>query len=541
MVKRFTILLLALMASVSIKGAEMKTIAVIPQPAKISVGEGRFVLVPNTTIVVSEEVRSVGEYLAQQLAPATGFNLEVEKISDPNSSKKHCIMLRTSPEKNYLGQEGYELEVAKDRVIVDAYMPAGVFYACQTLRQLLPSTIESKKKIQDVVWTIPCVEIQDKPRFQWRGLLLDCSRTFLPKEYIKRHIDLLAYHKMNIMQLHLTDDQGWRIEIKKYPELTTIGSKFSPKYKGEINGYYSQQDIREIVKYAASRYVTIVPEFEMPGHCLAALASYPELSCTGGPFEICPYMAKDIADRVVVDVFCVGNEKTFTFIEDVLNEVVELFPSKYIHIGGDECPTIRWTKCTKCQARLKAEGLKHEGELESYFVKRVAKILESKNRIMVGWDEILLGGTLPPRTVVMSWRGISPGITAAKAGYDVVMSPAIPCYLDHLLSDKKVNTRTIYAYDPIPLAYSYELTEPTEADASHILGALVPMWTHIARNEDAIERQIYPRLVAMAEVVWSPNDSKDWCKFVNRLKVHCERLDTLGVKFYRDPVIWSNE
>jgi hexosaminidase len=347
---------------------------------------------------------------------------------------------------------------------------------------------------------------------------------------------------MNTFHWHLADDQGWRVEIKKLPKLTEIGSKFSPQHKGERNGYFTQEDVKEVVQYAADRHITVVPEFAMPGHVLALLAAYLELSCTGGPsFEIFPYMSKPVVERTPIDVLCVGNDKALEVVKTALSEIVELFPSPYIHIGGDECPTARWNKCVKCQARVKAEGLKDESQLETWFVNDLAKFLESKNKRLAGWDEIILGGNLTPRAVVTSWRGIAPGIAAAKAGNDVVMSPAMPCYLDHLLSDPKVTPQTIYAWDPIPPQYCYELSEALPAEAAHILGAQVNMWTHIARDEDGISQQIWPRVVSMAEVTWTPKDSRDWSRFSKNLKDHCERFDRMGVKYYRYPSIWAND
>jgi len=511
-----------------------ETIAVIPRPVKMELHEGQFTLTPKTTIFVTKDTHHVGEYLSELLRPATGFNFNVRQDSS-FSKGASCIVLRTISNKNHLGTEGYELKVMKDRVLVYAQSPAGVFYACQSLRQLLPTAIESKEKVQGVAWTMPCVEIEDKPRFQWRGLMMDCSRTFWPKEYIKRYIDLLAYHKLNVFHLHLTDDQGWRVEIKKHPKLTTIGSKFASRYKGERNGYYSQKDIKEIVNYAASRYVTVVPEIEMPGHCLAALTGYPELSCTGGPFEIYPYFE---GPGIQENVFCAGNDKTFALLEDVLDEVVELFPGEYVHIGGDECPKGRWKRCAKCQARIKAEGLKDEHELQSYFIKRIEKFLNSKNRKLIGWDEILEGG-LAPNATVMSWRGTKGGIAAARAGHDVIMSPYTHCYFDMRQSDspqelgatwaEPVFLKKVYSYEPVP-------SDLTLEQARHILGAQGNMWTHIARNEEAVDRQIFPRLVALSEVVWSPKESKEWSDFRNRLRVHCGRLDKLAVNFHRTPV-----
>ena len=510
-----------------IKTEKAKTIAVIPRPVKMEVRESRFTLTPETTIVVTKDTHRVGEYLSELLKPATGFNFNVRQDSS-FSERASCIVLRTISNKNHLGTEGYELKVMKDRVLVYAQSPAGVFYACQSLRQLLPTAIESKEKVQGVALTMPCVEIEDKPRFQWRGLMMDCSRTFWAKEYIKRYIDLLAYYKMNVLHLHLTDDQGWRLEIKRYPKLTEICSKFADKYNEppERQGFYTEKDIKDIVSYAAQRHVTIVPEVEMPGHSSEVFAAYPELSCAGRKQEIYPYFR---GPGITTDVFCAGNEAVFGFLEDVLSEVVELFPSEYIHIGGDECPKDRWKQCRKCQARIKAEGLKNEHELQSYFIKRIEKFLLSKNRKLIGWDEILEGG-LAPQAAVMSWRGTAGGIAAAQQDHLVVMSPTSHCYFDY--DNKKFPLKKVYAFEPIPSQLKLEQRD-------YILGAQANMWTHIVRTESEVDRQIFPRLVALSELVWSSKESKEWSDFRNRLRAHCERLDKLGVNFYRDPVIWA--
>ncbi|UCC21666.1 MAG: beta-N-acetylhexosaminidase, partial [Planctomycetota bacterium] len=416
----FTILAIA--GSVTL-AADTK-ITVIPKPAQIKASPGHFIVGQKTAIYAQSgcsDVKNVAKYLSEQLRPATGLSLvvlEQSKAQVPAGS----FLLTTENSDAALGDEGYELLVTKNNVILRAPKPAGLFYGVQTLRQLLPPQIESRKKVLDVDWTIPCVDITDKPRFAWRGSLLDCCRQFMTVPFVKRYIDLLAYHKMNRFHWHLTDDPGWRIEIKKYPKLTEISawrnsgpgplrSWDNPPQTDEIyGGYYTQDDIRDIVDYAKSRYVTVVPEIEMPGHSSSALVAYPELSCTGGPFKVQNTMG--ISD----DVYCAGNEKTFEFLEDVLSEVVELFPSLYIHIGGDECPKKRWEKCPKCQARIKAEGLKDEHELQSYFVKRIEKVLLSKNRRLIGWDEILEGG-LAPQATVQSWRGMKGAIEASQQGH----------------------------------------------------------------------------------------------------------------------------
>ena len=392
-----------------------------------------------------------------------------------------------------------------------------MFYAVQTLRQLLWNPDLSPKN------ALPCLTVIDKPRFGWRGLMLDCSRTFLPIEYLRKYIDLLALYKMNVLHLHLTDDQGWRMPIPKYPKLTTVGGRFADRYTNERNGFYTKKQLRDLIKYAAARNITIVPEIEMPGHCTAALAAYPELSCSGGPFEIRPFFD---TPGINADVFCPGNEATFTFLENVLKETIAVFPSEFIHIGGDEVPKTRWKECPKCQARMKAEGLKTEEELQSYFVKRIERFLVSKHRRLLGWDEIMEGG-LAPQATVMSWRGVEPGMKAIKAGHEVVFAPTTYCYLDYASNNPML--RKTYSYDPLPS----ELAQ----DATKVLGIQGCMWTHIARTDESIDRQIFPRLAALAEVAWTPPYMRDYNLFLQRMDVHKERWGSLGTHYAETALI----
>ncbi|HUU29059.1 MAG TPA: beta-N-acetylhexosaminidase [archaeon] len=510
------ILFLGLACQVKTIQAETNPMAIIPLPMKIEKRDGSFVITPETTILVTRDTRRTGEYLARLLEPGTGLNLQVQEYSQPDR-ETGCIVLRTTPDLEQLGPEGYELKVLNDRVLLNAPTLAGIFYACQTLRQLLPPAIE-KKEIQKAARVIPQVEIADRPRFKWRGLMLDCSRTFQTVDYLKRYIDLLAYYKLNVFHLHLTDDQGWRVEIKRYPKLVTVGSEFAGRYHTP-GGYYTQEEIKQLVGYASSRNVTLVPEIEMPGHCLAALASYPELSCTGGPFEIYPFFK---GPNIQENVFCAGKEATFEFLENVLNEIAGLFPCEYVHIGGDEVPKTIWKKCEKCQARIREQGLRDEEELQSYFVRRIESSLKTKNRRLIGWDEILEGG-LAPEATVMSWRGMKGGVAAASEGHDVIMSPTSHCYLDY--DYETTSVEKAYSFDPIPP----EL--PTEK-RKHILGLQGNMWTHIATNEDATDRQVFPRIIALAEVGWSAAELRDWAGFYKRLVLHYPRLEAMGVKYF---------
>ncbi|MCY3018698.1 MAG: family 20 glycosylhydrolase [Planctomycetota bacterium] len=499
--------------------------SVVPLPEKVERGAGAFALTAKTEILADAPAGKAAEYLAECLRPAMGFPLAVRVATD-KAAPDGCLLLTTAGADAGLGEEGYELLVTAQSVTVRAAKPAGLLYGVQTIRQLLPPQIEEGKKAEGALWAIPAVKITDRPRFGWRGLMLDVSRTFFGKECLKRYIAVLSHYKMNVLHLHLTDDQGWRLEIKKHPKLTEAGSKFAARFKEppEREGFYSQDDIRELVKYAAARNVTLVPEIEMPGHALAALAVYPELSCTGGPLEIHPFFA---GPGIHKEVFCAGNEKTFEVLQDVLTEVFELFPSQYIHIGGDECPKESWKACPKCQARKQAEKLKDEHELQSYFVRRIAKFIESKGRRAIGWDEILEGG-LAENAAVMSWRGVNGGIAAARAGHAVVMSPTSHCYFDY--ENTKFPTRNVYSYEPVPAVL-------TPDQGKFVLGAQANFWSHIDRTEPRMDRQIFPRLLALAEVTWSPKESRKWEDFEQRVAGQYARLEAFKTGYYREAPI----
>ncbi len=500
--------------------ADAPKISVIPRPMEMKLADGCFTLKPTTAIYTdgdSDEICDIADYLADHLRPATGLSLVVLENSRAKSLTD-SILLTTKGADNSLGEEGYELVVEKNNIILRAPQPAGLFRGVQTIRQLLPPQIESTKKITGICWNIPCLHIKDKPRFQWRGFLLDCCRHFMSKDFVKRYIDLLAYHKMNRFHWHLTEDQGWRIEIKKYPELTQI-SAWRGEGKNRYGGYYTQKDIKDIVEYAKSRYIMVIPEIELPGHSVGILAAYPHLSCTGGPFKVRTTWG------ISEDVYCAGNDKVFEFLQDVLSEVIELFPAPYIHIGGDECPKARWEKCPRCQARIKAEGLKDEHELQSYFIKRIEKFLLSKNRRLIGWDEILEGG-LAPQATVQSWRGMEGAIAAATSGHDTIVSPTSHCYLDY--SHKRISLEKIYSFEPIPEGLTGE-------QQRHILGGEGNMWTEYAPQE-MVDFRVWPRLTGLAEVLWSPKNQRDWQDFSKRMKVHYKRFDVLGVNYYRPTV-----
>ena len=405
--------------------------------------------------------------------------------------------------------EGYELQITTSGAVVRSSSAAGEFYAEQTLKQLRAAD-----------GSLPCVAIRDAPRFPWRGLMLDCSRTFQSVEYLRKTIDRLAAYKMNVLHLHLTDDQGWRLEIKKYPELTRKGARFPDKYHEPEarQGFYTQDQMRELVAYAAQRHVTIVPEIEMPGHSLAALSVMPQLSCTGGPFEIFPFFK---GPGMTSDIYCAGNEEVFTFMSNVLAEVAAIFPSTVVHIGGDEAPKARWKKCPRCQQRMKEHGLKNEEQLQAWFNQRVEQMLKASGRRLIGWDEIMAGG-LTPGSMVMSWRGTQGGEAAALAGHDVVMSPTSHCYFDY--SYKQISTETVYSYEPVPAALPADKTR-------YILGAQANFWSHIDRTPERTDFQIYPRVLALAERVWSPQNCRVWQKFHARLQSQQARLAAMGVNY----------
>jgi len=500
-------------------------VSVIPRPTKMTVGEDVFTVEADTVIVTDAGSRPEAEFLSRALQPATGFALPVVEAG-ADAPKTNCIVMTLDPSLDSLGEEGYRLVVTKDRVKASALRPAGVFYAGQTIRQLLPVEILKSDKVAGVPWRIPGVTIEDQPRFPWRGQLFDCCRHFFEKETVKRAIDLLALHKMNRLHWHITEDQGWRLEIKRYPKLTEVGAWRKDKDTGErYGGFYTQDDVREILAYAAERHVEVVPEVEMPGHSMAALASYPWLGCTGGPYTVGNWWG------VFKDVYCAGDESTYVFIENVLDEVLNLFPSQYIHIGGDECPKDSWKECPKCQTRIRAEGLNDEHELQSYFVKRIDTYLTERGRRLVGWDEILEGG-LAPGAVVQSWRGVKGGIQAAQEKHDVIMSPTSHCYLDY--SYMTTSVEKSYSYEPIP-------EELTAEEAKHVLGVEGNMWTEWVPNRDRLDFQVYPRLTALSEVGWSPKDARDWKDFEARLASHLKRLEILGVKYGVDELALSLE
>ncbi len=516
-----------------------ETVHIIPQPVKLEYTRGVHTLSNHIQVRFPEDepgMPAVAEYLHGLLKPA-GFNVSAEPIPR-GSTARRGIILATDPQMGHA--EGYLLEITPRAIRITGGSLQGVFYGIQSLRQMLPPEIEDPALATGIASIdLPCLKIEDYPAFKYRGMHLDVARHFFPLDFIKKYIDLMAMHKMNNFHWHLTEDQGWRIEIKKYPLLTEVGAWRSETlighggrppfaFDGEpYGGYYTQDEIREVLAYAAERFVNVIPEIEMPGHATAALAAYPHLGCTGGPYEVITRWG------VFHDVFCAGNEEVFGFLEDVLTEVAELFPSPFIHIGGDECPKTRWSDCPKCQARIYEEGLADEYELQSYFIRRMENFLLGLDRSIIGWDEILEGG-LAPNATVMSWRGTEGGIEAAQMGQNAIMTPVSHCYFDYYQAEPETQPLAIggyttlekvYSYNPIPEALSRE-------EARHILGAQGNVWTEYMKTPSHVEYMAYPRAIALAEVVWSPIETRDYEDFLERLRLHSKRLDAMQVNYY---------
>ena len=516
------------------------SVAVIPRPQSVVTAPGRFTLSPRTTIWSDKADSAVARSFARSLAPGTAMELPLRIGTSATGNR--ILFRRAASRDTTLGAEGYRLDVRPGVVTITSSAPAGAFYATQTLLQLLPADIYRSAPVSARTWTIPAVKIEDRPRFAWRGMHLDVSRHFMPKEFVKKYIDLLALHKMNTFHWHLTDDQGWRIEIKKYPRLTEVGAwrdrtivgrqtrdtlsaPFDNKRHG---GFYTQDDIREIVAYARDRFVTIVPEIEMPGHSQAAIASYPTLGNFGDTIKTWTMWG-------VTNYILNPSDTTIAFMQDVLTEVMALFPGKFIHIGGDEAPKNQWKVSPRAQDRMRALGIATENELQSWFTTKMDSFLASHGRRLVGWDEILEGG-LAPNAVVMSWRGTAGGIAAARAGHNVVMTPGSHTYFDHYQSlNQAAEPLAIGGFLPIDTVYSYEPV-PAELEpqfASHILGAQGQVWTEYIEGPKNVEYMAFPRESALAEVLWTSRARRDFGDFSARLPAHLARLQALDVNYRR--------
>ncbi len=511
-------------------------LSLIPQVQKMTLGESSFQFKKNTRLVVENvDQEVIAAQFAGLFEKTAGWKLPIIVGGNEGSNQVYFKTEQT------MGPEAYSLDVLKNRIEIKAAKPAGFFYALQTLRQLLPASIESSEAQARTKWLVPVISISDSPAFKWRGFMLDVSRHFFAKEEVLRMIDNLAMHKINTLHLHLVDDQGWRIQIKKYPKLTDVGAwrvdredkhwNSRPKQeageKATYGGFYTQEDLKEMIEYAQKRFITIVPEIEMPAHVTSALAAYPQYSCKGTPLTVPPGGLWPITD-----IYCAGNDSTFLFLEDILTEVIDLFPSKYIHIGGDEATKTEWEKCPKCKKRIKTEGLKNVGELQSYFIKRIEKFINSKGRVLLGWDEILEGG-LPEEATVMSWRGFEGGIEAANQGHDVVMTPTSDCYFDYYQGPMDQEPLAIGGYLPLSKVYNFNPIAPqlSAEGAKHILGGQANLWTEYVPNIKHAEYMTFPRIAALAEALWSPKEVRNWEDFAHRIQLFMSRYEQRGINY----------
>ena len=527
---------------------------IIPKPNQLIPQEGRFTLSKQVKVVTTEcspEVVEIADNFIDQIALTSGITLD--HILNESVANPPFIIFRTNKD---IPSEGYKLSITKENVVITASQPSGFFYGVQTIYQLLPPAVYGNKVDKRADWSLPAVEITDSPRFSYRGMMLDVCRNFSSVEYVKKFIDMLAMHKMNTFHWHLTDDQGWRIEIKKYPELTNIGANrketlvdyyytnYPQIYDGQpTGGYYTQEEIKDIVAYAASKYITVIPEIEMPGHALSAIASYPHLSCT-------PDSVYDVPGTwgIFEEVYC-PKEETFEFLEGVIDEVVELFPSPYIHVGGDECYKTAWKNCSECQALIKKLGLKDdttpspvdgklhtkEEKLQSYVITRMEKYINSKGKNIIGWDEILEGG-LAPNATVMSWQGVEGGMNAAKQGHNAIMTPSPYMYLDYYQEDPETAPITIGGYVTLKMTYNYNPVEDSadELVKKHIIGVQGNAWTEYMQTDDRRDYQIFPKLTAISETAWTEDKNKNWTDYCKRLEEEYARMDILGVNACRN-------
>lgn len=520
----------------------MNNYHIVPYPNHLTTQQGEFVFNNSTKLLLSSNLDAASKKVAQQFANdlrvASSISFPIIEVGEEKLSHSSVAFMYQSE----LGHEAYKLVVTPKHVVIKASDAAGFFYGVQSLKQLLPLSIFTQKSVANEKWVLPCIKINDAPRFQYRGMLLDVGRHFFSVEEIKKYIDILSIHKINTFHWHLTEDQGWRIEIKRYPKLTQIGSIRKKTMIGKewntfdttpYGGYYTQDQIRDIVAYASDRAITIIPEIDLPGHMMGALASYPELGCTGGPYDVSGQWG------VRDDVLCVGKDSTFTFIENVLDEVLALFPSNYIHIGGDECPKVRWEQCPACQVKIKELGFKsdkkHKAEhyLQSYAISRVEKFLNSRGRQIIGWDEILEGG-LAPNATVMSWRGMDGGIEAARQRHDVIMTPNSHVYFDHYQSlDYQQEPLSIGGYSNVERVYSLEPVPSAlkGGKRKYVIGVQGNLWTEYIADNAHLEYQLLPRLAALSEVQWTKPENKKWTKFLERMDYATQLYGGMGYNF----------
>ncbi|MGI6574203.1 MAG: beta-N-acetylhexosaminidase [Fermentimonas sp.] len=523
---------------------------IIPKPVLIRSGSNNFHLTPKVKIIGDEshkEITSISNYLSKMIENIVGFPL---KSTHSVRIEKNTIYLELLAEQNdSIGDEGYILEVKPSTVHISANKPAGIFYGVQTLIQLLPETFE-KSNINKNKCEIPCIYVEDYPRFRWRGLLFDAAHWWYEKEDIMKYIDQMAKYKYNTLTLHLTNDNAWRIEIKSFPKLNEIGSWRVPRTgiwgtfedplpgeKATYGGFYKQEELKELVKYAQERYVTIVPKIELPGHMLALIASYPETSCTGLQYHVNPGARRKYGE--IPYEMCAGKESNFEMLDKILDEYVEIFPSEYIHIGGDEVNYSFWKTCPKCKQRMKDENLQNVEELQSYFIKRVSNMLSNKGRKLIGWDEILKGG-LAPNATVMSWRGMEGGIQAAQMKHDVVMAPNTYTYFDYRQTDRNVIPETYcWGFLNLSKTYSWEPV-PDNVDPQYIIGGQGQLWSEFMPHLRQIEYMTWPRALALAEVLWTPRNKREIDDFLLRTETHFSRFELDNVKYATsvyDPII----
>ena len=510
-------------------------ITVIPKPVALNLEQGSFEFTGKTTFVTTDaSQKEVTKVLIDKFKNAAGWTLSISEKAPENN------FIQFTVDEN-LEKEAYKLEVNSSRVIISASGNAGFLYGIETLRQLLPVSIESESVVSNEQWQIPNLSITDNPRYKYRGLMLDVSRHFFEIDYLKKTIDRLAMLKMNVLHLHLVDDQGWRIEIKKYPKLTEVGAwrvdqedkhwdgrdETSPDEKGTYGGFYTQDQLKDLVAYAATKNVEIIPEIEIPAHVSSAIAAYPGLSCHERPIGV-----PSGGVWPITDIYCPGKEHTFEFLENVLVEVMDIFPSKYIHVGGDEATKTNWEKCADCKKRMRSEKLENVEELQSYFIKRMERLINSKGKRLIGWDEILEGG-LAPEATVMSWRGVAGGLEAAKQGHDVIMTPGSHCYFDHYQGPQNEEPLAWGGYTPLSKVYTFDpiVEGMTETEANHVLGGQANLWSEQIKTESHSEYMIFPRLAALSETLWSTKESRNWEDFSLRMTSMFKRYDVIDINY----------
>ncbi|MBS1598675.1 MAG: family 20 glycosylhydrolase [Bacteroidetes bacterium] len=528
-------------------------ISIIPEPVSVVKNDGYFVLPQSVSVDMpaSAELREVANILKERFSAPTGYSVTIN--SKPTEGATIQLSLNKTADK-VLGSEGYNLSVTSKTISIKANQPAGLFYGVQTLLQLFPKEIESKSPVKNISWQAPAVTVTDYPRFGWRGLMFDVSRHFFTKQEVKDFIDNMVRYKFNLLHWHLTDDEGWRIEIKSLPKLTQVGAwnvkrvgtfgTFdipSPSEPRDYGGFYTQEDIKEVIQYAKERFVNILPEVDVPGHSLAAITAYPELSCSGGVGNNGVSSGQEIKDwshhvALVDDNLCPANENVYVFLDKVITEIAQLFPFEYIHMGGDETFKTFWEKSDAVKQLMQKNKLKNMEEVQSYFGKRVEKIVESKGKKFMGWDEVLEGG-LAPNAVVMSWRGMKGGIEAAKMGHEVVMSPSTFVYIDYMQGDK-ISEPPVYATLRLNKTYQFEPV-PDGVDAKYIKGGQANLWTEQIYNTRHLQYMVWPRGLAVAESVWSPKEKKNWSSFAKKVENNFGRMDIEQIKYARtmfDPI-----